>query len=105
MGTMKFEVAHALPKADARARIEALTRYWTKHGIKSSWAGDGAALSGKIMGLQFDAALRVTEKSVGGEGTDPGMLLRGQAKKYLEKKFSAYLDPARSLAELEALKD
>jgi hypothetical protein len=101
MGNMKFEVSHSLPKEEARKRIEKLTQYWVKHGINSSWAGDSATLTGKVMGVQFDAKLAVTDKSVGGEGTDPGMLLRGTAKKYLEGKFATFLDPSKSLSDLD----
>ena len=52
-------------------------------------------------GLTLDATMRVTDKTVGGEATDPGMLLRGQAKKYLTHKFETWLDPGKSLEELE----
>ena len=105
MGMMKFEVSHSLPKDEAKKRIEALTRYWKKHGITAQWSGDSATLAGKVMGVAFDAKLAVTERTVGGEGTDPGMLLRGTAKKYLEGKFASWLDPSKSLAELEQAKD
>jgi hypothetical protein len=105
MGMMKFEVPHSLPKEEAKKRIEALTRYWQKHGITAQWSGDNASINGKVMGVQFDAKLAVTEKSVGGEGTDPGMLLRGTAKKYLEGKFQTFLDPKKSLADLDKVKE
>ncbi len=105
MGMLKFEVPHSLPKDEAKKRIELLTTYWKKHGITATWAGDAATLVGKVMGVQFDAKLAVTDKTVGGEGTDPGMLLRGTAKKYLEGKFSTYLDPKKSVADLEKLKE
>jgi hypothetical protein len=60
-----------------------------------------AKLSGKVMGIHLDATLRVTDKTVGGEASDPGLLLRGQAKKYLTHKFETWLDPKRSVEELE----
>jgi hypothetical protein len=105
MGMMKFEVPHTLPKDEAKKRMELLTRYWQKHGITAQWAGDSATLVGKVMGVKFDAKLAVTEKTVGGEGTDPGMLLRGTAKKYLENKFSTFLDPSKSVTDLEKIKE
>jgi hypothetical protein len=37
----------------------------------------------------------ITDKSVHGEATDPGMLLRAKARKYLEQKFAMALDPKR----------
>lgn len=102
MGTMKFEVPHSLPKDEVRKRVEQLLEYWgTKYGVKADWAGEGARLVGKVMGIQLDASFVITDKAVQGEGTDPGLLLRGQAKAYLQKKFGAVLDPSKSLADVK----
>ena len=101
MGRMKFEVTHGLPKDEAKKRCEALFAYWQKkYGLQSQWAGDGCRLSGKVMGIQFDATVQVADKAVAGEGTDPGMLLRGQAQKYLTRKFGEYLDPGKRVEDL-----
>ena len=97
MGTMKFEVPHTLSKDEARKRVEQLLKYWTdKYGVKAEWAADGAKVIGKVMGINLDASFKITDKGIEGEGTDPGMLLRSQAKSYLQKKFSAALDPSKS---------
>jgi len=101
MGKIDFHVSHSLPQAEARRRIEKLTQHWAKHGIHSTWNGDEARLQGKVLGMTLDATLRVTDKTVGGEATDPGLLLRGQAKRYLTHKFETWLDPKKSLEELE----
>lgn len=102
MALLKFEVPHSLPKDEARARVEALLQNWSKKfGMKTEWSGDNARLVGKAMGIAIDAQLTVGDKNVGGEGPDPGMLLRGQAQKYLTRKFSDYLNPSRSLTDLE----
>ena len=101
MAMMKFEVPHSLPRDEARKRVEQLLSYWSgKYGVKADWAGEGATLSGKVMGINLDASFQVTDRAIQGEGTDPGMLLRGQAKSYLQKKFSAVLDPSKSAADL-----
>lgn len=103
MGTMKFEVPHSLPKDEVKKRVEQLLHYWgSKYGVKADWAGDGAKLMGKVMGINLDASFVITDKAVQGEGTDPGMLLRGQAKAYLQKKFAAVLDPSKSLTEVKS---
>ena len=99
--TMEFHVPHSLPRAEARARMEKLTVAWSRHGVQSTWQGDEAHLDGRVMGMHLVATLRVTDTQVGGEATDPGMLLRGQAKKYLTEKFARYLDPATPLADLD----
>ena len=98
--TFEFHVPHALPRAEARARMEKLTTAWSRHGFQSAWKGDEAQLDGRVMGMHLVATLRVTDTQVGGEATDPGMLLRGPAKKYLTEKFANYLDPKKTLAEL-----
>ena len=101
MGTMKFEVPHSLPKDQVRQRVEQLLRYWQeKYGVKADWVGDGAKVVGKVMGINLDANFTITDGAVQGEGTDPGMLLRGQAKSYLQKKFTTVLDPAKSIDEV-----
>ena len=101
MGKIDFHVPHTLSLAEAKKRIERLIQYWAKHGIQSTWKGDEAKLHGKVMGIHLDATLRVTDKTVGGEATDPGLLLRGQARKYLTHKFETWLDPQRTVEELE----
>jgi Putative polyhydroxyalkanoic acid system protein (PHA_gran_rgn) len=98
--TFEFHVSHALPRAEARARMEKLTAAWSRHGVQSTWNGDEARLDGKVLGMHLVATLRVTDSQVGGEASDPGLLLRGQAKKYLTEKFAHYLDPTKSLAQL-----
>jgi len=102
MGTMKIEVPHSLSKDEARKRIEQLLKYWTdKYGVKTDWSGDGAKVNGKVMGINLDARFTITDGAIQGEGTDPGMLLRGQAKSYLQKKFSTVLDPSKSFDEVD----
>jgi hypothetical protein len=97
---MEFHVDHTLPRAEARARIEKLTESWSRHGVQSTWNGDEVRLNGKVLGIHLEATLRVTDARVGGEANDPGLLLRGQARKYLTEKFAHYLDPRKSLADL-----
>lgn len=102
MGTMKFEVPHSLPKDEVRKRMEQLLRYWdSRHGMKATWESEGARVIGKVMGIALDARFTITDSAVQGEGTDPGLLLRGQAKSYLEKKLGEVLDPARSADDLK----
>jgi hypothetical protein len=106
MGMLKFTVPHALSKDEARSRLEALLRYWAdKYGVQQSWSGDTAQVNGKVMGIQMQASVAVQDRAVDGEASDPGLLLRGQARTYLEEKLRWFLDPARSLADLTRSKD
>ena len=101
MGMLKFEVPHGLSKDDALNRAKKLLDHWgRKHGITSTWNGDTARMSGKVMGISLEANMTITDKKVEGEATDPGMLLRGKARKYLEEKFQWALDPSRSADDL-----
>ena len=106
MGRMSFELAHRLGKDEAKKRIQALTRYWgRKYGVTCNWNGDAVDFKGKVMGVSLDGTLRVLDDKVSGDATDPGLLLRSQAKKYVERKFATYLDPNKSLAEIEKAED
>ncbi|AEI67649.1 hypothetical protein LILAB_28840 [Corallococcus macrosporus] len=103
---MKFDIPHSLPKEEVKQRVDQLLQYWGgKYGVKADWQGEGAKIVGKVMGIQMDASFVITDKAVEGEGTDPGMLLRGQAKSYLQKKFSAVLDPNKSLDQVKSSLD
>jgi hypothetical protein len=101
MGTLKFEVPHNLSKDEAIARAKKLLEYWgSKYGIQSDWSGDTARMNGKVMGISLEAKMTISDRKVDGEATDPGMLLRGKARKYLEEKFQWALDPSRKTEDL-----
>jgi hypothetical protein len=86
-------VPHALTKEEAKKRTEALLLYWAnKYGVQTTWNGDSVSLSGKVMGMTLAGTLAVSDDRVGGEATDPGLLFRDKARKYLTRKFTACLD-------------
>jgi hypothetical protein len=101
MAMLKFEVPNTLPVEDAKKRVEALLSYWNRnYGVTAAWTGLKATMAGKAMGVSIDGNLEVQAARIAGEAADPGFLLRGQAQKYLTRKFAQYLDPTRSLAEI-----
>jgi len=101
MSMIQFEVPNTLSLEEAQKRVKALLDYWGRaYGVKSAWDGVKATMSGKAMGFAFDGSLSVLADKISGEAKDPGMLLRGQAKKYLTRKFGEYLDPKRSLEDV-----
>jgi hypothetical protein len=103
MAMLKFELPNPLPLEEARPRVEALVSYWQrKYGVRATWDGPRAHVTGKTMGVTIEARLEITPGKVLGEATDPGLLLRGQAQKYLQRKFSQYLDAGKTLAQLLA---
>jgi hypothetical protein len=102
MGLIKLDIPHTLGLEEAKVRVNGLLDYWTrKYGVKIAWTGDKATFDGKVMGIHFSGYLTVLAQKVSGEASDPGMLLRGQATKYLVKKFGDYLDPKKSLGEVQ----
>lgn len=106
MGMLKFEVPSTLPIDDSKKRVEALLGYWNrKYGITSSWSGMKAQMKGKAVGVTIDGNLEVLPNKIAGEASDPGMLLRGQAQKYLTRKFGEYLDASRSLDDIKRGED
>jgi hypothetical protein len=106
MGMLKFEVPSSLSVEDSKKRVTALLDYWgRKYGVKSTWAGEKATMTGKAMGVSIDGNLAVLATKVSGEAADPGMLLRGQAQKYLQRKFAEYLDPKKSLEDIKRGED
>jgi hypothetical protein len=101
MGLIKFDVPNTLPLEEAKKRVEALLSYWNrKYGVASAWTGESATMKGKAVGVTIDGKLTVEQSRIAGEATDPGMLLRGQAQKYLTRKFAEYLDATKSLEQL-----
>ena len=97
MGMLTFEVAHQLPRDEARKRVEKLTDHWaSKYGVVTQWSGDSATVAGKVMGMKVDARITVAEGKVGGEATDPGFLFRNKARDYLTYKFTQALEPGGS---------
>jgi hypothetical protein len=97
MGKLKFDIPHKLTKDEAMARVKRLIADWgEKYKVQATWEGDLARLSGRVMGINIEADVRISDQEVSGEATDPGMLLRGRARSYLEEKFTAYLDPNAS---------
>jgi len=103
---LKFEVPSTVPLDDAKKRVEALLSYWNrKYGITSSWNGMKASMKGKAIGVTIDGNLEVLANKIAGEASDPGMLLRGQAQKYLTRKFSEYLDASRALDDIRRRED
>ena len=101
MGMIKFDVPHRLSKEEAVTRAKKLLEHWgKKYGIATRWNGDTAELNGKVMGISLEATMTITDKAVSGEATDPGILFRAKAKKYLEEKFNLALDPNKKPEDL-----
>ena len=92
--TITLKVAHKFSAAEAHIRVQQLVDYWKKSfGVSQSWSGDRVFVSGRIVGVNFDAILEVSDGQVRCESTDPGGLWRGFARDYVAKKLRKYLHP------------
>ncbi|MEO0323930.1 MAG: polyhydroxyalkanoic acid system family protein [Myxococcota bacterium] len=104
MARMRFERAYALADDDVRARLRALGDYWrAKHGITLRWVSDELVeLEGSKLGVTFRGEVQVREGRITADMEANWMAKKLGAQAYVERKLDAYLDPAASLAELEA---
>ncbi len=95
MAKLSLEIPNPLSLADTKNRLASLLEHWhSKYGIVATWSGRKATLQGSAMGIALDGHVEICDGSVRCQASDPGLLLRGQAKKYLSRKLAAYLDPA-----------
>jgi hypothetical protein len=100
---MGIRVEHPLgpiPVDEAAQRLKAFGEYLHKHGIQVTWEGDRASVRGKYALVTIEGTLAFEGGKAVFDGKDPGFLLRGKAKHYLQDKLSLYLDPTRTLDDL-----
>jgi hypothetical protein len=91
---LRFLVEHPFARSVAKERVGQLLSYWgSRFGINNRWKGDHVQLDGRILGIDFKARLEVQDHCVGGEATDPGLLLRQRAHDYIRRKLLKYLSP------------
>jgi hypothetical protein len=92
--TITLLVGHHFSRSDAHERVQQLVDYWkNRYHVSQSWSGDRVAISGTVVGVPFQAFLEVTDGAVRCESSDPGALLRGSARDYVQKKLRKYLHP------------
>jgi len=99
---MEIDYQYALSDQDAKARLDVLGKYLeNKHGIKVTWVdAQRAKFSGKYLMVKIEGELAVGNSHAVFKGEDPGFLLRGRAKDYIQGKLSDYLNPKTALADL-----
>lgn len=91
---MHFRVGHTFSAIDAHARLELLLAYWRERfGVETQWVGNEARLTGRIFGVEFVGSIRVGKNAVTADATDPGLLKRGIAYAYIDKKLKKYMHP------------
>jgi hypothetical protein len=101
---MKLEYPHSFTQEEVQARIRALTDYWTKYGIQSTWQGESAQISGKVKGVSFSGTLWLKPGALTGEVKVGFLAEKLGGRAYVERKLTEYLDPKVPLAELQARK-
>lgn len=104
MAGMKLEKPHPFTAEEATQRLKVLVDGWsTRHGVQAAWNGNEVKVSGKAATVAIDATVKVEAGKVVAEGKDPGLIIRKVALAYLDKKFSEYFDPKKSIADLSKI--
>jgi|SRR5665647_2101129 len=99
---MEIDFQYVLSDQEARSRLELLGQYLVnKHGIKVTWQDENRArFSGKYLLVKIEGELSVGNSHAQFKGEDPGFLLRGRAKDYIQSKLAKYLDPKIAIGDL-----
>jgi hypothetical protein len=99
---MEIDFQYVLSEDDARTRLEILGQYLVnRHGIKVTWIdATRARFSGKYLLVKIEGDLSMGNGRAQFKGEDPGFLLRGRAKDYIQSKLAKYLDPKVAVADL-----
>jgi hypothetical protein len=93
---------HHFDDDEARARVAALTDYWsTRYAMKGAWQGGAYHIAGKTKGIRFDATFIVTPGRVEVQVKVP-FFARRIGREYVDRKLADYLDPGKTIAELRA---
>lgn len=91
---LQFDEPHGFTTAEARERIQLMFKYWSERfGVTSAWEGNRGNFSGRMFGLHFEGWMVVDGQRVSGMTSDPGFLLRGPARDYIDRKLKKYLHP------------
>ena len=90
--SLNVTVTHAFTRDAARERVSELLQYWDRRfGVKSEWHGFRVFLTGKVLGIAIRALFEVEDGDVVAMAEDPGTLLSGAARRYVEAKLRKYL--------------
>jgi hypothetical protein len=99
---MKLEYPHSFSQEEAIARIRALTDYWKKYDVRSEWQADSARINGKVKGVSFEGTFRLLPGMLSAEVKVGFLAEKLGGRAYVERKLTEYLDPGRTLAELQS---
>jgi hypothetical protein len=92
--SLNLKVAHDFTRDLARERITQLLAYWAERfGVKSEWHGFRVFLTGTILGIGIKALFEIEEGAVVAMAEDPGTILSGTARRYVDNKLRKYLSP------------
>jgi hypothetical protein len=99
---MEVSQTHSFAHEEARERMRALSDYFcNKYGMSCEWTNpDSAKLLGKYLALSIEVHVTLENGLVRVKGTDPGMLLRGTAKRYVAGKLEQYLNKDKKVKNL-----
>jgi hypothetical protein len=98
---MDLSYPHTFDDTEARARVKALTDYWSAHyAMKGAWQGERFRIAGKTKGIRFEATFTMAAHRVEVRVEVP-LIARRIGREYVDRKLQDYLDPAKTLAQLQ----
>jgi hypothetical protein len=98
---MDLSYPHAFDDSEARARIKALTDYWSsRYAMEGAWQGERFRIAGKTKGIRFEATFTMAPRRVEVQVKVP-LIARRIGREYVDRKLQDYLDPGKTLAQLQ----
>ncbi len=93
---------YEMPREEAVQRVRALTDYWdARYGTRTEWQGHRGRIKGKGLGISFDATFTINSEIMVGEMKVSFLAVKMGGRQYLKRKLDEYLDPGKSLEELQ----
>jgi len=88
---------------EALTRLRSLANYWEKKfGVVGRWEDSTAFFDGKVKGVKFKGKVEIGGQYVRARVEAGFLAEKLGAKKYVTRKVDDYLDPANSIAALDA---
>ena len=102
MGFYQDRYPYSMPQEEAVRRVRALTDYWdTRYGTRTEWTGNRGRIRGRAFRIAFDATFTINPEVMLGEMKVSFLAVKMGGRKYLKSKLDEYLDPQKTVEELQ----
>jgi 3-methyladenine DNA glycosylase/8-oxoguanine DNA glycosylase len=100
----EYPLPPSISQREAVERVRALTDYWAaQYGTTTEWVDTRGTISGRVLGLSFQARFQVEPRRMLGELEVSFLAVKMGGRQYLKRKLDHYLDPDNSLEDLQAV--